>query len=53
LEGPFSATGASKCGPCSVDSTISMCGSDCGRDNGKKRRLAVQTVAFLSFQSFD
>src|SRR6266513_1241745 len=32
LEGPFSATGASKCGPCSVDSTISMCGSDCGRD---------------------
>jgi hypothetical protein len=32
LEGPFSATGASKCGPCSVDSTISMCGSDCGKD---------------------
>jgi hypothetical protein len=28
LEGPFSATGVSKCGLCSVDSTISTCGSD-------------------------
>jgi hypothetical protein len=35
------ATGASKCGPCSVDSTISMCGSDCGRDNIQKLLQAL------------
>src|ERR1700745_4434434 len=45
LEGPFSATGASKCGPCSVDSTISMCGSDCGRDRPAARRPTVPISA--------